>query len=214
MSDNKEKPRKPRAPGQNSDVHARLQEHLEFLGLTKLAESYRDHLAQAAKGNQNHLDFLDAMLTDEANSRFDRRVRRRIARAGFPVVKTIETFDWTHPSKIDRQRILALFDLDILAKKRNALLVGPTGLGKTHLGIALGVAACQKGHNVLFRTAMDIVNELQAAQSDATSSRSSATSAVRTCSSSTSSATCRSTSTAPTSSSRSSRSATSAARSC
>lgn len=154
--------------GASRDVHARLAENLEYLSLTRLAKSYRDHVAQAAKGNQSHLDFLDAVLADEAAERFDRRVDRRIARARFPVEKTIEGFDWTHPSKIDRQRVLSLFDLDFLGKKRNALFVGGTGLGKTHLAIALGVAACRKGYNVLFRTAMEIVNELQAAQTDAT----------------------------------------------
>src|SRR5271154_449206 len=159
-------PSKTRGPSR--DVHARLVENLEYLSLTRLAQSYRDHVAQAAKGNQSHLDFLDAVLADEAAERFDRRVDRRIARARFPVEKTIEGFDWAHPSKVDRQRVLSLFDLDFLGKKRNALFVGGTGLGKTHLAISLGVAACRKGYNVLFRTAMEIVNELQAAQTDAT----------------------------------------------
>lgn len=144
-----------------------MQENLSYLSLTRVAETYRDHLAQAAKANHSHLDFLDAVLADESAARFDRRVSRRISRARFPVVKTVESFDWTHP-KIDRQRALALFDLDFVTKKRNALFVGPTGLGKTHLAIAVGVAACQRGMSVLFRTAMEIVNELQAAQSDAT----------------------------------------------
>ncbi len=159
-------PPKPRGP--TRDAHARLLENLEYLTLTRLAKTYRDHLANAAKGNQSHLDFLDAVLADEAAARFDRRVDRRIARARFPVEKTLEGFDWTHPSKVDRQRALALFDLDFIEKKRNVLLVGGTGLGKTHLAIALGIAACKKGYNVLFRTAMEIVNELQAAQTDAT----------------------------------------------
>lgn len=156
------------SPPSARDVHARLEEQLGYLGLTRVLETYRDHLAQAAKSNLSHLDFLDAVIADEAGARFDRRVRRRISRARFPVAKTIESFDWTHPTKVDRQRILALFDLDFVEKKRNALIIGATGVGKTHLAIALGVAACQRGKSVLFRTAMEIVNELQAAQSDAT----------------------------------------------
>jgi DNA replication protein DnaC len=164
----KHNPTAPPPKGKSRDLHARLQENLDYLSLTRIAETYRDHVAQAAKSNQSHLDFLDALLADEAATRFDRRVSRRIARARFPVEKGLEGFDWTHPKKIDRQRILALFDLDFLVKKRNALFIGDTGLGKTHLSIALGIAACKAGYNVLFRTAMEIVNELQAAQTDAT----------------------------------------------
>jgi len=129
---------------------------------------YRDHLAQAAKSGSTPLELLDAVISDEAAVRFDRRVKRRIGRARFPVLKTIETFDWTHPKKIAKDRILALFDLEFLEHKRNVLFIGPTGLGKSHLAIGLGLAACQQGHSVVFRTAMEIVNELTAAQSDAT----------------------------------------------
>lgn len=165
----KEKPSTPpKSRGGSRDVHARLVENLEYLSLTRLADNYREHVANAAKGNQSHLDFLDAVLADESAARFDRRVSRRITRARFPVTKAVEAFDWNHPTKIDRQRVLSLFDLDFLEKKRNALFIGGTGLGKTHLAIALGVAAAKKGFNVVFRTAMEIVNELQAAQSDST----------------------------------------------
>jgi DNA replication protein DnaC len=165
---NRKKPTKPRTQSSDPDLHSRLLENLAYLGLSCVAATYRDHLAQAAKGNQSHLEFLEAVIADEATTRFDRRVKRRITRARFPVLKTIDSFDWTHPNKIDRERILALFDLDFLGKRNNVLLIGGTGLGKTHLGIALGVAACKKGHSVVFRTAMEIVNELTAAQSDAT----------------------------------------------
>lgn len=161
-------PASPKTPPGQRDVHARLQEQLGYLGLSRILETYRDHLAQAAKSNLSHLDFLDALIADEAAARFDRRVRRRIARARFPVLKAIESFDWTYPTKIDRQRVLALFDLDFVENKRNALFIGATGVGKTHLAIALGIAACKKGKSVLFRTAMEIVNELEAARSDQT----------------------------------------------
>jgi DNA replication protein DnaC len=157
-----------RPPATSRDTHARLKEQLLYLGLTRIAEAYREHLAQAQKTSQSHLDFLDAVIADESAARFDRRVRRRISRARFPVMKTIESYDWSWPSKIDRQRISGLFDLDFIDQKRNALFIGGTGVGKTHLAIALGVAACQKGKSVVFRTAMELVNELAAAQTDAT----------------------------------------------
>lgn len=158
----------PKKPIPNGNVHARVEENLGYLGLARLRETYRDHLAQATKDSQSHLDFLDALLSDEAAGRFDRRVRRSVSRARFPVVKALETFHWNHPEKINKSQILCLFDLEFLERKRNVLFVGDTGMGKTHLAIALGVAACQKGNSVIFRTAFELVNELQAAQSDAT----------------------------------------------
>lgn len=162
------KTRAKRKAAENNDHHGRLQANLSYLGLTRIAETYRDHIAQALKDNHGHLAFLDAVIDDESAVRFDRRVKRRISRARFPVTKTIDAFDWNHPRRIDRQKVLDLFELDFLEKKRNALFIGGTGLGKSHLAVALGIAACREGHSVLFRTAMEIVNELTAAQSDET----------------------------------------------
>lgn len=145
---------------------ARLEETLRLLGLTRMAETYRDHALRAEKEAVAPLEFLDRLLADEASARFARRVARRTARARFPVVKTIETYDWSYPKKIERQRILDLFDMRWVEEKRNILFVGGTGLGKTHLATALGEAACRKGFSVLFTTAIDAVNQLGAALSD------------------------------------------------
>lgn len=144
----------------------RIEETLRALGLTRMAETYRDHAARAEKENLAPVDFLDRMIAEEASARFARRVARRIARARFPVVKTIESYDWTHPAKIDRQRILDLFDMRWVEEKRNVIFIGGTGLGKSHLASSLGHAACQKGIPVLFTTAIDAVNQLGAALSD------------------------------------------------
>lgn len=150
------------------DPARRLEENLAFLGLTRVAQVYREVMAQAARDNFSHLQLLDAVIAEEAAARFERGVLRRMRHARFPVPKTLDAFQWTHPAKIDRNRALSLFDLDFAEKRRNALFIGGTGLGKTHLAVALGMAACQKGYSVLFTTAMDMVNQLQAAQSDRT----------------------------------------------
>lgn len=163
------KPNEPKSPGPPSkDPAKRLEENLAFLGLTRIAETYRDVLALAAKDNLSHLAFLDAVIAEEAAARYERAVLRRVRHARFPVVKTLDAFNWSHPTKIDRNRVLSLFDFEFVKKRRNALFIGGTGLGKSHLAIALGMAACQKGHSVLFTTAMDMVNQLHAAQNDAT----------------------------------------------
>ncbi len=158
-----------RSPGPPSkDPAKRLEENLAFLGLTRIAETYRDVLGQAARDNLSHLAFLDAVIAEEAAARYERAVLRRVRHARFPVVKTLDAFQWTYPTKIDRNRVLSLFDFDFVEKRRNALFIGGTGVGKSHLATALGMAACQKGYSVLFTTAMDLVNQLHAAQNDAT----------------------------------------------
>lgn len=163
------KPPVVRNPGPGpKDPARRLAENLAFLGLTRMAEVYPEVLAQAAQENMSHLAFLDAVIAEEAAARYERGVLRRVRHARFPVVKSLDAFQWTHPTKVDRNRVLSLFDLEFVEKHRNALFIGGTGLGKSHLAVALGMAACQKGYSVLFTTAMDMVNQLQAAQSDAT----------------------------------------------
>jgi DNA replication protein DnaC len=156
--------RSPQHP--NPDPARRLEENLAFLGLTRMAETYREVLAHALKANHSPVEMLDAWVAEEAAARDERGNRRRIKRARFPVPKTLDGFRWDHPAKIDRNKVLGLFDLKFVEERRNALFIGGTGLGKTHLAVALGMAACQRGYGVLFTTAMDLINHLQAAQAD------------------------------------------------
>jgi DNA replication protein DnaC len=98
------------------------------------------------------------------NARLDRSIQRKIRLARFPVVKTLEQFQWNWPKKINRMAIQNLFRLKFLEDKANVVLLGGVGLGKTHLATALGYHACLKGHSVLFTTAVDVINSLAAAQ--------------------------------------------------
>jgi len=107
-------------------------------------------------------------VAEEARARFSRLVERRIKAARIPVKKTLDSFDFNHPKKINREQILRLFELDFVEKKTNVCMISRSGLGKTHLASALALAACQQGHRVRFSTAIDVVNQLQAAQSDDT----------------------------------------------
>ena len=83
----------------------------------------------------------------------------------FPLLKSLDDFQWNWPKKINRPQIQNLFRLAFIATQTNVVLIGNVGLGKTHLSIALGHAACLNGHSVLFTTAVDIINTLAAAQS-------------------------------------------------
>ena len=145
---------------------ARLQEHLRTLGLTYLLENAVPAAAAAAQSGQGHLQFLQELLAGEIALRQDRSVQRRIRDARFPVIKTLAGWDWNWPAKINRMQVEHLLELEFLASCTNVIFAGPTGTGKTHLALALGHAACLRGHRVLFAAAIDIVNRLSAAESN------------------------------------------------
>ncbi len=108
--------------------------------------------------------WIAALIEGEALERRQRSVRRRIRQARFPVVKTLDSFQWTWPRKINRLQVQNLFRLRFIENKSNVVFLGGVGLGKTHLATALSHAACRKGHSVLFTTAADLINTLTAAQ--------------------------------------------------
>jgi len=98
-------------------------------------------------------------------------VARRIKAARFPVIKTLDSFRWDWPQKINRLQVQDLFRLDFIKDHANVIFLGLVGLGKTHLATALGHAACQKRLSVRFATAIDVVNTLHAAQQNGTLKR-------------------------------------------
>jgi DNA replication protein DnaC len=142
-----------------------LLSELHYLKLSFFREYHQPLAKEAVEKNWTHVDFLSRLVEGETHRRKDRATQRRIQAAHFPVIKTLEQFDWTWPKKINRTHIQNLFRLSFLNDKANVIFIGGAGLGKTHLGTALAYEACLAGHTVLFTTAIDIVNTLAAAQS-------------------------------------------------
>jgi len=140
-----------------------LRRHLGYLKLQFMQEHVEELARQAAVSQWSHADFLARLVEGEAALRQDRARVRRIQQARFPVLKTLDQFDFTWPVKINRLAVQNLFRLKFIQDKANAILVGGVGLGKSHLAIALGYAACEAGFRVRFATAIDIVNTLSAA---------------------------------------------------
>jgi len=130
-----------------------------------IRENYGDLARKAAEQQRSHVDYLAQVIDGEFTMRDVRSTERRIRNARFPVIKTLDEFQWSWPKKINRMQIQNLFRLDFIATHTNAVMIGNVGLGKTHLSIALGRAACLAGHSVLFTTAVDIINTLAAAKS-------------------------------------------------
>ncbi len=142
----------------------KLPEHLDYLKLVFVREHYEPLAKEAAEAHWGHVQYLTGLVEGEALERRQRSIQRRIRQARFPVIKTLEPFQWTWPRKINRLQVQNLFRLRFIEDKANVIFLGGVGLGKTHLATALGYAACQKGHSVLFATAVDLINTLAAAQ--------------------------------------------------
>ena len=144
----------------------RLEEHLAYLRLTTIHCCYQKHAATAERDNLSYLDFLERLLDEEVIAKKERATQIRLRRAQFPVTKNLDQFDFKHPDKIPEKRIVSLFDLRFIENKRNVLFIGQPGVGKTHLALALGYHACEKGYPTLYSTAAGIINTLNASISD------------------------------------------------
>jgi DNA replication protein DnaC len=141
-----------------------LEKHLKFLKLPFMREHHQEMAQQATKKHWSHLHFIEELAQQEAALRRDRATQRRLRLARFPVIKTLDEFDWSWPKKINRLHIQNLSRLQFIKNKSNVVFLGGVGLGKTHLTSALGYTACLSGNTVLFTTAIDIINSLAASR--------------------------------------------------
>jgi DNA replication protein DnaC len=144
--------------------HARIVELCAELRLTAVADLYGATAQAAAAGDASFSDFLEETLRGEREVRRG-RAREMFARtAGFPAVKTLDGYDFGFATGAPRQQITELASLAFVERVENVVLLGPSGVGKTHLAIALGYLATQRGWKVRFTTAADLVLLLETAQ--------------------------------------------------
>ncbi len=141
-----------------------LLDQLDYLKLPFIKTHHSELAAEAGRQNWDHQEYLRRLVDGEFGQRQQRCIERRIKAARFPVIKTLEQFQWSWPKKINRIQVQNLFRLEFIPQKGNVIFLGNVGLGKTHLAIALGYAACLEGHSVLFADAIAIINDLTAAQ--------------------------------------------------
>jgi len=149
-------------------IHELLAQDLAELKLTTIAEIYREVLDDAARKNASMLEVLAALFSAEVSSRRQKALQRRMQRAKLPKRKTLDEYNFTFPKRIPKQKVLRLFDCEFIAQYRCAVLIGPTGTGKSHLLTALGYTACEKGISVRFTRAIDMINTLTTAQVNGT----------------------------------------------
>jgi DNA replication protein DnaC len=140
--------------------YERVQQYLTRLKLTRMAEQVDPLAEQAAKENWTYLMFLERLLDAEVSARYERDVAMKLKLAHFPFVKTLEDFDFAFQPSLNERQVQELATLRFIANGDNLLLLGPPGVGKTHLAIALGMAAIAQSLSVYFLTVSDLLEML------------------------------------------------------
>ena len=139
----------------------RIENNLDLLGLIGIKKVYSDITSQAHKNSLGYAEYLDFLLQEEVACKQSHRFQLLLREASFPYTKTLEGFDFSYQPDLDKKRINELFSLDFALKRENVVFLGPPGVGKTHLAIALGIKACQKGIRTYFLTMDSLLKKMR-----------------------------------------------------
>jgi DNA replication protein DnaC len=142
----------------------RIRDHATRLGLTHLTDTITELVDRAETAQMGYLDFVDLLLEEEVGLREGRRFRNALKLSGLPHHKTLEEFDFAFQPGLDARKIRDLATLEFVKAKSNVAFLGPPGVGKTMLAVALAVGACQAGLSIYFTTLDDLVRRLRAAE--------------------------------------------------
>jgi len=148
-----------------------LMTDLKTLCLATIAAHWERFAQEARRKRQPHADYLADLVSFEVAKRRERRIQRRIQEAHYPILKTLDSFDFSTQPGLDRNEVLELFRCEFVAEAANVVLLGGVGTGKTHLAIALGMACCQHDHRVRFTTAAELTNAFVEAKREGRLSR-------------------------------------------
>ncbi|MDQ6776026.1 MAG: ATP-binding protein [Actinomycetota bacterium] len=154
----------PRNPN-TAALEALVEAHAKELHLPAIRSHFRQLAAEATREQQTPLAYLAALLETEVAERAERRERRRLLDARFPLIKRLEDFRFHENPKVPQATIAALAEGSWIDDRESVILIGESGTGKTMLATALGVCACQQGRRVRFTTLPGLATELQEADS-------------------------------------------------
>ena len=143
-----------------------LDHHLKTLKLPTFLREYSKLARQCAAEGLDHVQFLARLVELELIDRERRMIERRIKAARFPAVKSIDSFDFKAIPSLNKMRVLEMARCEWIERRENVIALGPSGTGKTHVALGLGLAACQKGLAVGFTTAAALVHELMEARDE------------------------------------------------
>lgn len=144
----------------NAPQLERIQENLTRLRLFKGRERIEALLQEATSKELSYADFLDGLLTEEVAAKTGKNVAMRTNLARFPFVKGLDAFDFSYQPSIDKKQIANLATCHFLEHGENVVILGPPGVGKTHLAVGLGLKAIERGYRVLFTTAAAMIGAL------------------------------------------------------
>ncbi len=144
----------------------RLRHNLDVLRLRHMADNLDTHLAEAKKLKLGHIGFMVRATDAEVLARTEKGAQQRIGRACFEEVLTLDQYAFEKQPAIDRRQIMDMAELGFLDRCESALFMGPSGVGKSHLAIALGVRACESGYRVEYHRAPELLPILHTAMAD------------------------------------------------
>lgn len=145
---------------------AQVQDALTRLGMTRMAEVVPSYAEQAASSDMTYLDFLVRLLDAELEHRYNRYLLTRLSLAHFPYRKTLSDFDFSFQPSIDERQVRELATLSFVDNGTNVILLGPPGVGKTHLAVAIGMEAVTHRVSVYFVTMQALVSDLRRAHNE------------------------------------------------
>ena len=137
-----------------------LQYQLKSIRLSGMADNLQVRFQEARANDLDYQTFLQNLVEDELTRRRERLLSRRLKQAGFPFLRTMEEFDFSFNPSLDKRMIKELGHSGFIARHENVLLLGPPGVGKTHLAIAFGLSGIQSGFSVLYRSVFDMAPEM------------------------------------------------------
>lgn len=143
-----------------------LSNYLKTLKLPTFQHEYQKLARLCATEGVDHVEYLFRLSEREMIERDRRKVERRIKAARFPVVKSLDSFDFAAIPKLNKMQVLELARCEWIERRENVIALGPSGTGKTHVALGLGLAACQKGLSVGFTTAAALVSEMMEARDE------------------------------------------------
>lgn len=150
----------------NGTPQVLLAHHLKQLKLPTVLREYDKVARECAREGVDHPRYLLRLIELELIDRERRTIERRIRAARFPAVKGFDTFDFTAIPSLNKMMVLELARSEYILRRENVIALGNSGTGKTHVALALGLAACQKGFTVAFTTAASLVNQLLEARDE------------------------------------------------
>ena len=145
-------------------VADRIRASATRLGLVHLTDTLEDLVARAEAAQMGYLDFVDLLLEEEVGLREGRRFRNALKLSGLPHHKTLDEFDFAFQPDLDARKVRDLATLGFINAKSNVALIGPPGVGKTMLAVALAVSACQAGYSIYFTSLDDLARKIKLAE--------------------------------------------------